>query len=187
MKVGTKTAAIAICSFIIGGSLVGSYYASVQVPKLNAQIRVLEQDVADQKRINSIIMSEKNSVTKEKKSLIKKLEHSENQVQKLVSKLDEEKALEGFEVTWYNDEGITKSGRKTEDGVTVAVDPNIIPLGTWIRIVFEDGRTITRRADDTGGAVKGKVVDIYKDSSTKTLLEMGRKFNVKVYILDKGA
>ena len=72
------------------------------------------------------------------------------------------------------DSGITFSGYNTVDGVTCAVDPAIIPLGTWLRITFLDGEVIYRRAEDTGSAVIGNVVDIYSNQSTENLLEKGR-------------
>ena len=90
--------------------------------------------------------------------------------------------LTGFEVTWYNDTGKTASGRYTQDGVTVSVDPSIIPLGTWIELEFPDGRILRRRADDTGSAVKGKVVDVYANQPTATLLQWGRVRGVTVRI-----
>lgn len=57
--------------------------------------------------------------------------------------------------------GITYSGRKVQAGVTIAVDPNVIPLGSWVEVVFPDGRVEKRRADDTGSKIKGKKIDIY--------------------------
>lgn len=93
--------------------------------------------------------------------------------------------LTGFEVTWYNDTGETASGRYTQDGVTISVDPSIIPLGTWVELEFPDGRILRRRADDTGSAVKGKVVDVYANKPTATLLQWGRVRGVTVRILGK--
>ncbi|MDP5276935.1 3D domain-containing protein [Chengkuizengella axinellae] len=53
--------------------------------------------------------------------------------------------------------GITYTGTTVKEGHTVAVDPNVIPLGWWIYI---EGYGF-RRAEDIGSAVKGKKVDIY--------------------------
>ncbi|MDQ0338930.1 3D (Asp-Asp-Asp) domain-containing protein/prefoldin subunit 5 [Caldalkalibacillus uzonensis] len=92
--------------------------------------------------------------------------------------------LTGFEVTWYNTSGTTASGRPTQDGVTIAVDPNVIPLGTWVKLTFPDGTVQKRRADDTGAAVRGRKIDIYKDAPTNQLLSLGRVSGVKVEILD---
>jgi 3D (Asp-Asp-Asp) domain-containing protein len=91
-----------------------------------------------------------------------------------------------FEATWYNVTGTTRSGRQTQDGVTVAVDPNVIPLGSLLRITFPDGRVYNREAQDTGGAVKGHIVDLYSSASTSELLRRGRTHGVKVEILRRG-
>lgn len=55
--------------------------------------------------------------------------------------------------------GITASGLQVEEGVTCAVDPEVIPLGAEIQVLFSDGTVGTFRATDTG--VKGEWVDIY--------------------------
>ena len=48
------------------------------------------------------------------------------------------------------------------EGITVAVDPEVIPYGS---VVVIDGHSYI--AHDCGGAVKGKVIDIYFDSIEK--------------------
>ncbi len=56
-------------------------------------------------------------------------------------------------------DGITKSGIHAKSGRTVAVDPDVIPLGSRIRI---NGHTYI--AEDTGSAVKGYHIDIFMDT-----------------------
>lgn len=79
--------------------------------------------------------------------------------------------------------GITASGRKAERGV-VAVDPRVIPLGTRLYI-----ETVGKGADygyaiaaDTGGAIKGNVIDLFYENR-RDALNWGRR-NVRVYILE---
>lgn len=55
-------------------------------------------------------------------------------------------------------DGITASGVPAQEGVTVAVDPDVIPLGAWVEI---NGHQY--HAEDTGG-FDGNHVDIYFDS-----------------------
>ena len=43
--------------------------------------------------------------------------------------------------------------------MTIAVDPDVIPLGSWVEI---DGHTY--HAEDVGGAVNGNHIDIYFNS-----------------------
>lgn len=77
--------------------------------------------------------------------------------------------------------GITASGRQTTAGVSIAVDPNVIPLGTWVLIKWPDGKIEKRRADDTGSAIKGYDIDYYVP---KASLSMGDSM-VAVKILGK--
>ena len=57
----------------------------------------------------------------------------------------------------------TKSGPIPQEGRTIAVDPDVIPLGTQVII---DGQIYT--AEDTGSAVKGNVIDIYFSDHEET-------------------
>lgn len=76
--------------------------------------------------------------------------------------------------------GITALGTKLRPGV-IAVDPNVIPLGTQVYIEYEDGTPYGYGiAEDTGGAIKGNKIDIFMDSSL--VWEFGVR-NMKVYIL----
>ncbi len=69
---------------------------------------------------------------------------------------------------WY---GITASGRKARWG-TVAVDRRLIGLGTWLRI--EGFPKTIFRADDVGGTIKGKHIDLWFPSHREAL-EFGRR------------
>lgn len=61
-------------------------------------------------------------------------------------------------------DGITKSGTKATAGRTIAVDPSVIPLGSTVEI---DG--VRYIAEDTGGKIKGNVIDIYFDAHEQAL------------------
>lgn len=93
--------------------------------------------------------------------------------------------IDGAQVTWYNDQGKTASGTTATAGRTVAVDPEVVPLGSEVEIVMPDGRVFRRIAEDTGGAVKGKVFDVHIDASDEELYELGRTHGVKVFVLDR--
>jgi len=78
--------------------------------------------------------------------------------------------IEGCTVTWYTEDtcgkspnhpayGITASGLLVEEGVTCAVDPNVILLFSEVYVEYSDGSVGRFRATDTG--VKGRWVDIY--------------------------
>ncbi len=66
---------------------------------------------------------------------------------------------------------------------TVAVDPKVIPLGTALYIVTDDGEYIYGYciAEDTGGAVKGNIVDLFFDT-LEECYAFGRR-NCTVYVL----
>ena len=74
--------------------------------------------------------------------------------------------------------GITASGIPVRPGI-VAVDPRVIPLGTWL---YVEGYGIALAADK-GGAIKGNRIDLFYES-TKVVDRYGRK-TVKVYVLDR--
>ena len=56
----------------------------------------------------------------------------------------------------------TSTGAIATEGRTVAVDPKVIPYGTVIVVVI-DGVEYEYVAEDCGGLVKGKHIDIYFD------------------------
>jgi len=62
---------------------------------------------------------------------------------------------------WY---GITASGTEAAEGRTVAVDPEVIPLGS---VLYINGERYV--AEDTGGAIEGNHIDIYFSSHADAL------------------
>ena len=80
-----------------------------------------------------------------------------------------------FQATAYTGGGRTATGTQARVG-EIAVDPSVIPLGTT---VYVEGFG-PLRAEDTGGAVKGHIIDIYM-SSGSACRSWGRR-NVTVYL-----
>lgn len=70
----------------------------------------------------------------------------------------------------------TFSGHRAVRGV-IAVDPSVIPLGTWV-YVEGYGRAL---ASDTGGAIRGNKIDLCFDTVAEAI-QHGRR-NVRVWIL----
>jgi len=65
--------------------------------------------------------------------------------------------------TMYCLKGRTRTGIRTRDGVAAA-DPEFLPLGSVVRLSHRDGRPLgVFVVMDTGGAVKGRKIDIYVD------------------------
>lgn len=81
---------------------------------------------------------------------------------------------EGLEIV------IGAAGNRLFDGVSIAVDPEIIPLGTEVYI---EGYGV-RVAQDTGVAVKGKIIDIYHTDHARAY-SVGRQKGIKVYTVIK--
>lgn len=71
-------------------------------------------------------------------------------------------------------DGITASGVRATPGVTVAVDPDVIPMGADVLVDYGDGEIQYYRADDVGGAVKGSHIDLCVQSHDEAV-ELGRR------------
>jgi uncharacterized protein YabE (DUF348 family)/3D (Asp-Asp-Asp) domain-containing protein len=74
--------------------------------------------------------------------------------------------------------GITKSGTRVREGRTIAVDPDVIPLGWWVYI---DGIGL-RRAEDTGTHIEGSDIDVFVRRDDEAV-QFGRKNGRKVYVI----
>lgn len=147
---------------------------STELEEKTVQVEVLEADVYK-------LQGEKQALESE----IERLKKSKA-VSTASGDFEEVKTVgTNFQVTWYNDFGHTASGRFVKDGVTLSVDPNVIPLGSWVKLTFPNGKTLIRRADDTGGAVNGHIVDVYANVSTSELYQRGRTHGVTVTLLRK--
>ena len=66
--------------------------------------------------------------------------------------------------------GITATGTTATAGRTIAVDPDVIPLGS---VVIIGGNEYI--AEDTGSGIKGKTIDLYMDSH-EAALEWGVRY-----------
>ncbi|WP_028591682.1 3D domain-containing protein [Paenibacillus massiliensis] len=93
------------------------------------------------------------------------------------------KVLNNVSMTAYSSQepGIgtrTASGTRVTEGRTIAVDPNVVPIGWWVYI---EGLGF-RRAEDTGGAIKGNKIDVYYDNLNHAL-NFGRKSGITVYVI----
>lgn len=90
--------------------------------------------------------------------------------------------IDGVTVTHYDTcveccgktDGITASGVLATPGVTVAVDPDVIPLGSDVLVDYGDGEIHYYRADDVGGAIKGNRIDLCVGSHAEAL-QLGRR------------
>lgn len=98
--------------------------------------------------------------------------------------------LGSFNASAYTDDpaenggysGLTALGTSLRPGV-VAVDPRVIPLGSRVYIEYPDGTPYGYgTAEDTGGAIKGKKLDIFIGSSKSAASNFGRR-QMNVYLI----
>ena len=73
-------------------------------------------------------------------------------------------------------DGITYIGTQATEGRTIAVDPDVIPLGSTVEI---NGQEYI--AEDIGGAIWGNRIDIYMDSHEAALNEGIKITEVFIY------
>jgi 3D (Asp-Asp-Asp) domain-containing protein len=90
--------------------------------------------------------------------------------------------MEDFKATAYCITGVTKSGMPVAPG-HVAADPKVIPLGS---VIYVESPLMSGlyRVTDTGRRIKGRTIDIFMHSYTRSV-EFGRK-NVKIKVLRYG-
>lgn len=73
------------------------------------------------------------------------------------------------------------------DHSTIAVDMNVIPLGTWLYVKNNRYDFGLRQAQDIGGAVKGDMIDIWLDGSEagySSFSQEGVVYDMEVYYID---
>jgi 3D (Asp-Asp-Asp) domain-containing protein len=98
----------------------------------------------------------------------------------------ETKALEpatAYVATAYSLRGRTASGRMVSRGL-IAADPSILPLGSRVRL-DHPGYSGEYLVADTGGAIRGRHIDIWTPSSSEAMRFGKRK--VKLTVLSYGA
>lgn len=85
--------------------------------------------------------------------------------------------------------GTNIAGKTREQAMSIAVDPNVIPLGSQVKITFPEPYTHFNgiyTANDTGGGIKGKKIDIFmgdfgSNNSNQSVWDFGvREVEVQV-------
>ena len=90
------------------------------------------------------------------------------------SKIEYEEMI--VSATAYSGDGITSTMIKPKWGV-IAVDPRVIPYGSIVYIPYFNKYFI---AEDCGGGIKGKKIDIFMDSEAKCRQWGVRKIKIKI-------
>ncbi|WP_081412089.1 3D domain-containing protein [Alicyclobacillus herbarius] len=76
--------------------------------------------------------------------------------------------------------GVTASGTRAQAFRTIAVDPSVIPIGSYVYIEGLGWRV----AEDTGGAIRGRHIDVLLPSR-KDAIQFGVRRHVRIYILPR--
>lgn len=90
----------------------------------------------------------------------------------------------------YGCSGITATGhdlRKSlysEGRRVIAVDPSRIPLGSIVRITLGNGQSFEAIAEDTGGKIKGAIVDVSHGTKTEAA-QFGRQ-SIQIQMIRRG-
>lgn len=87
-----------------------------------------------------------------------------------------------MEATAYCYGTVTRTGTRPVEGRTIAVDPEVIPLGSQVYVSCETWPEVdgVYTAEDTGRQVKGWEVDIYMVDRDRCLQFGRRQIEIKV-------
>lgn len=78
--------------------------------------------------------------------------------------------------------GLTYTGIQVHEGV-IAVDPTVIPLHTKVYVKGKAGDFGVCYAEDIGGGIKNKHIDIFMNTTYEAMMQFGFR-NMRVYVLD---
>ena len=167
---------------VVNEHLVTIQQLSEEIVDLNELNEKLEQDINELNEVIKIIAKQLN-VPKEK------ILNSPQSVSRGGGD------WQSFQMTHYVSDcrgciGITKQGVDVRNTIyhqnmrVIAVDPRVIKLGSIVEVRREDGSTFKAVASDTGGRIKGKVIDLLV-TDTKTAVAKGRQ-SIQLRILKVG-
>ena len=190
IKVCTTT--VVLSSVIYGGVIVNEHYKRVLLEN---------EELAEENANLSRELDKANSIIRQKDMLIDKLGKDVTALNSTINKLkrDQSVYLDGKTYVVVKEmnvlasaysqsdeeetaDGITYMETRVRDKHTIAVDPNVIPLGSVVYIESDSplvgGFYV---AEDIGSAIKGNRIDIFMSDKNKCF-EFGKR-NVKVTVL----
>jgi 3D (Asp-Asp-Asp) domain-containing protein len=158
-----------------------------QNKKLEKNVEKVTKQTKELQDVNDALQSKVNEKDQQ-------LQSQSEQITQLKKQIDESPRWMTFSASAYtvgDDYTSGKWGNKTASGTvpsqgrTIAVDNNLIPLGTKLRVEFPEPYSYlngTYIAEDTGNAIKGHKVDLYL-SSINACLNFGVR-DIKISIIN---
>lgn len=156
------------------------------------KIKSLEESLIYKSREIERLKDVNKDLSEEIENLKKELNRNDNSGSSDISD-DGGQLTKTFEATFYTAfcptgcTGVTATGVDVSNTIyyegkrIIAVDPNVIPLGSHVRVTLEDGTSFDAAAQDTGGDIKGNRIDVLVASRDEAY-RLGRQ-SVKVEIL----
>ncbi|CAN5354554.1 hypothetical protein BH20ACI1_BH20ACI1_18000 [soil metagenome] len=141
----------------------------------------IQQQIIQQNNLQQQQIIQQNNQTTQQTNPSQKTETPQNEEESNTEESEMAVAAINFRATAYCLKGRTASGSKVRRGI-VAADPRVLPLGT--RIQLDAGSySGTYTVADTGGAVRGRVWDVWVPNCVEAN-RFGRK-RVKVSVLGR--
>ena len=160
---------LAACTISLSlGCLVGIYSGAATTEALltasASDIELIEQQTF-------VIKAQKESIRRKEAEILRLQQAVKNTSRSTVSR----HSMGTFKVTAYspydNVNGMQADGdpSRTATGTvpgpgTMAVDPNVIPYGSTIVVIYSDGSVEVGRAEDCGGAVRKNHLDVFRQT-----------------------
>jgi 3D (Asp-Asp-Asp) domain-containing protein len=164
-----------ISNLIIVGILI-ALLAVVPSLQLRAQTRVMEALKETRRDVAGLT----EEVSRLRSAIEVMKSDAEDRAKAEKASTDTQVSLGVFKAFHYAPTGNrTATGTWPQAGRTIAVDPKVIPLGSEVVV---DGHTYV--AEDTGGNIKGKTIDIFVES-VDVAKQLGVK-QVEIYIKQGG-
>jgi 3D (Asp-Asp-Asp) domain-containing protein len=157
-------------------------YAKIQDPKPVQTVRTAPEQTGSQPVSPESAVSEPAVADSVRSRVVVKTEPPVTNTAPLVTNEDFEVAAQTYTATAYSLRGRTASGKPVSRGL-IAADPKVLPIGTRVRV---EAGTFSGEYEvaDTGGAVKGRRIDIWTPTAREAM-QFGRRA-VKLTVLSFG-
>jgi 3D (Asp-Asp-Asp) domain-containing protein len=139
-----------------------------------AEAKALSQEAKEVQEQNAVVIENLRKELEKTQQDNNKLKQENEMLRQQNDELEAEKKrrlANTFEVeaTAYCDMGTTANGfnltgLSREEAMTIAVDPNVIPLGSKVQVTFDgpfEYLSGVYTANDTGGVITGNIIDVF--------------------------